>query len=430
MPPKRKASASKSTASTTPDPNTNDDDTRFDKIFKINGFVVSDSEDSDWATGKNRKKLKKAAKKHTRTTEAPEMSDQDWMTEEDVDIGGAISGSERAGPNRELTASTFKANDNISVRSGIVTINAPGNTVINLNIADLLEFTRGQPKKLGQNDSVATFQSQETDTDDTTLVHWTPPKQTASSRRTALQAKLIEARKSRESGKTGDKASAKKVGFLSLPAELRSRIYNDVFVEQKHDLHGRQDTICFITDSKSFSGQFLRTCRQVLEEGRPFLYSNNHFEFRRNSYSRGNFWHKQWKEIGYKDVRRFFEVIGPVNTSFIKRISFWLSDALPSATPGLTCVERKFVHDAGLHRVFELISRTAVLNELRVKIDARSFITGSDYHFLRYITKVKCLSFECEPLTQWHPPKIRSDMMKKMRKVMIVKEEEAGGKSE
>jgi hypothetical protein len=53
----------------------------------------------------------------------------------------------------------------------------------------------------------------------------------------------------------------------------------------------------------SHSAAFLRTCKQVHEEGRSVLYGFNTFYFGRNKEMRRPFWNSERKEIGYKDVR-------------------------------------------------------------------------------------------------------------------------------
>ena len=95
------------------------------------------------------------------------------------------------------------------------------------------------------------------------------------------------------------------VGFLDLPYELRSKVYEFAFKFDK--------PIEFESRNFSRSANFLRTCKTVLKEGREVLYGENSFHFGRETATRGKFYEKIWKEIGYKDVRKFLETIGPIN---------------------------------------------------------------------------------------------------------------------
>ena len=430
MPPKRKASVlttKAATAASLANDTDHDEDTLFEETFEINTFMMSDSEDSDW--GKPNRKTRKRVSKPSRTTKAPALSDNEWMTDgeleadSDWEADGGTGGTKQELAKRSSGAVLSKSNtsafpDTVQIK---LNLDPAGPGIINLNLADILNHLQSKDKGLDQGLIAHDIQIQRSVIDeDTTLVECTPERDTVTKAIT-LQGK--------RNAKACQKTTKTKTGFLDLPAELRTRIYPDIFVEQKPDYTGAQKAICFIHNEDTYSAQFLRTCRLVYEEGRPFLYGDNRFEFRRNQASRGQFWRKQWKEIGYKDVRRFLETIGPVNMSYINNISFILSDATPSTTPYLTTAERRFVNDATLHHIFEMIGRTTVLQELRVTCDARRFISLLDYHFLRYVTMIKCHSLVCDPQTNWHSPKIGADIMEKMEKMMIVKKEEGSCKS-
>ena len=93
------------------------------------------------------------------------------------------------------------------------------------------------------------------------------------------------------------------IGFTDLPAELRNKVYRNLFVvDSPFDLKNPRN-FCV-------SSAFLRTCRMVAEEGTSVLYSENAFTFDRNRHARGPFWEPVPKEIGYKDVRQFLTMIG------------------------------------------------------------------------------------------------------------------------
>lgn len=117
-------------------------------------------------------------------------------------------------------------------------------------------------------------------------------------------------------------------GFLDLPGELRNKVYRLAFVTT--------ETIEFNGKGWGRSGAFLATCRTVYEEGRSILYGENKFLIERTNKTRGNYFDDIHKEIGYKDVRRFFESIGPTNIALIRDLSFTFDDAMPSMTPYLS----------------------------------------------------------------------------------------------
>jgi len=125
--------------------------------------------------------------------------------------------------------------------------------------------------------------------------------------------------------------SSQRTGFLDLPGELRNKVYRLAFVTP--------DTIESNSKGWARSGQFLATCRTVYEEGRSILYGENKFLFERTNKTRGAYYDAVHKEIGYKDVRRFFESIGPSNTALLRDLSFTFDDAMPSMTPYLSSNE-------------------------------------------------------------------------------------------
>ena len=115
----------------------------------------------------------------------------------------------------------------------------------------------------------------------------------------------------------------------------------------------------------ALSAAFLRTCRQVYEEGRTILYSQNHFVLRRNSNRYGSFWEREWNELGFKAVRKFFKRIGPVNTGHIRYATLLLEDAIPCLNPGLpTQDDRRFVFDDVLVSVLRHLATHGKLEQL------------------------------------------------------------------
>jgi hypothetical protein len=95
--------------------------------------------------------------------------------------------------------------------------------------------------------------------------------------------------------------------FVDLPIELRLKVYNQLFKFDKPVELGKND--------HCGSAQFLRTCKMVRDEGTAVLYGENSFHFTRDTRIRGTYHERVWKEVAYKDVRRFLEDIGLVNVS-------------------------------------------------------------------------------------------------------------------
>ncbi|KAI1627058.1 hypothetical protein EDD37DRAFT_248009 [Exophiala viscosa] len=175
-----------------------------------------------------------------------------------------------------------------------------------------------------------------------------------------------------------------KTGFLDLPYELRLRIYRLVFRGASAvDFCARRDF--------SKSAHFLRTSKQVHREGTRILYGENSFHFGRSHEKRGVYWQQAWKEIGYKDVRRFLETIGPVNIASLKYVSFMCEDGNKYNFPLWSDVAgRQYVEDASLQRVFRLIGENAMLTKLAVCFGAKTNVKEGDYHFLHALTRMKC----------------------------------------
>jgi hypothetical protein len=210
-------------------------------------------------------------------------------------------------------------------------------------------------------------------------------------------------------------AKLTKKGFTDLPYELRIGIYREIFVKQR-PLH--------FTSKEGFSrsAQFLRTCKLVHEEGRKIMYGGNSFHFSRSNQARGTYFESDWREIGFKDVRRFLEDIGPANISLLKYVSFFLSDAPPSVTPYLEEEQRRCVNDPVLHRVFKLIGSQAILNKFAVAFQVRRTVVPSDYVFLKALSSIKCHEFS-QARKWWSTNRLSYGMMDRLQKVMVIKKE-------
>lgn len=110
-------------------------------------------------------------------------------------------------------------------------------------------------------------------------------------------------------------SGASKKGFLDLPSELRTKIYEHLWIIEKSVDFNATPSDYVANRSHSYSGQFLRTCKTIYNEGTPILYGENSFHFSRDIRVKGRFHDAVWKEVGYKGVRRFLESIGPDNVS-------------------------------------------------------------------------------------------------------------------
>lgn len=181
----------------------------------------------------------------------------------------------------------------------------------------------------------------------------------------------------------------KKVGFLDLPLEIRDRIYRKVMVDD--------EPIDFYTrENLSHSSALLRTCKTVHDEATDILYGANTFHFKRQSEYRGKYFEQRWYEVGYEDVRRFFEAIGQVNISKMNYISLQLTDGLENPEPGMVTPDNqvKFVTDPNLQHVFNLIGKNTVLERFGVIFSGRTQVTLAQFHFLKALSTIKCYEID------------------------------------
>lgn len=177
-----------------------------------------------------------------------------------------------------------------------------------------------------------------------------------------------------------------RAGFLDLPAELRNEVYRLAFVSP-----ARFD---FGAPSKNFqrSATFLRTCRQVYDEGRSILYSENEFFFQRQSRRCGSIWAPDWGELGFKPVRKFLKMIGPSNTNFIRHVTMLFEDAQPSLNPQMhNAEERRFVHDENLHSVLRHLATHCTLERFYMNFQGRKTLDVyyPNDHFLDLLTRIR-----------------------------------------
>lgn len=206
-------------------------------------------------------------------------------------------------------------------------------------------------------------------------------------------------------------------GFLKIPAELRDKIYRSLLL--------RDEPVDF--DKRTgFGGRsvaFLRTCKTIQDEGTDILYGEHSFHFARTPQYRGKFFEKDWSEIAYQDVRRFLEMIGPVNISKMKYLSFTMTDG-PGRFPNVD--HPRFVNDPTMHHILRLIGRNATLTRFGFLFSGRSKVTNSDFHFLNAFTDIKCHRLDL--LSRGYPSlvehmRIERSISPKLRELMVVKPE-------
>ena len=173
----------------------------------------------------------------------------------------------------------------------------------------------------------------------------------------------------------------KKHGFLDFSGEIRNRIYGLVL---------RGEPVQFI-DGMNFqhSASLLRTCKTVYEETRPILYGENEFIFERDPQKCGVFWRPDRYEIGYSNVRRFLEMIGPININLIRLVGFNFEDAVPSAAPGKTMDERRFANDVHCLHVLKLFTKYGNLHKATIGLYGRRLLSKKrDWNFITTLSGV------------------------------------------
>ncbi|KIW71518.1 hypothetical protein PV04_03675 [Phialophora macrospora] len=369
-------------------------DTSFEDVFATTQSD-NDSDHSDYAVkGPKKRKRKsdkgqKAKPKRLTIFDAPppfpvaDLSDNEYVRNDEVtaaesDDDGLWSVSRR---NNAVALVTKKKNEVAPELSIQITSNGEAKTLITHNLTDLL-------KNAGMTNL--------------TLLAASPDEEAApimdNSKETMLSQSEVK-------------------GFCELPIELRLQVYGLLFKSDKAIEFGKRDT--------SLSAHFLRTCKQVHNEGREILYGENSFHFTRDTRTRGTYHDKVWKEIGYKDVRRFLQDIGPVNISYLQHISFQLTDAPDNRTRSLPgqITERRFVEDPQLHDVFRLIGANATLKTLALQFAGRGMVTQFDRRFLRALTEMKCYKLVIINHLFPNSHKCALNLKDKMKEVMWVRDD-------
>ncbi|CZT14180.1 uncharacterized protein RCC_00154 [Ramularia collo-cygni] len=204
---------------------------------------------------------------------------------------------------------------------------------------------------------------------------------------TAQPDKLAEAAMARAN--TRSKPRHRFAGFLDLPAELKNIVYREVLVADR--------PINFGSPGNSFSrtSALLRTCRQVYEEGRSILYSENTFIVERRMERCGSLWTSQWNEACYLPTRKFFKSIGSENTALIRHMTLNLEDRLPCLNTSLSNEERRFVNDEELLSVLRHLIQHSQLQTLKLHFYGRKKVDRGDDRFLAYMRRIHadCVTF-------------------------------------
>ena len=399
-----------------------EDGLTFEKVFGNDQEDLDDDLDDfkRKPKPKNRKRLtssgnKVSGKKRPREPSVPPMSDDEEVrTVNSPELGEYLNFSfdepdqmSVATPAARLEEQGTEIHQVIKIQ--LTDSNGNGTATINLNLADLI---LRNPKSKAPTTAVAKLihgdsieEQSKYNNNDTTLVEDDRPQHRSK------RIQLLHDVKAQKA-----KAKSSKTGFTDLPYELRIGIYRRVLV--------REAPLDFV-NRRGFcrSSQFLRTCKLVSEEGRAVLYSENSFHFSRSPATRGAFYETQWKEVGFKDVRRFLEMIGTENIALLKYVSFDLRDAAPSATPYLDEEERRCVNDPILHYIFNTIGAHTVLEKLYIEFDFRRQVLRTDYFFLKSLANMKCFEFK-HAVGYWvHRRRLPSLLLQNLKKVMVVKKE-------
>ena len=223
------------------------------------------------------------------------------------------------------------------------------------------------------------------------------------------QGKLHEMQpgKSNKSRVTGPQPAGKSavhsVGFTDLPPELRNTIYRYIFARKDNASKLRIPmTVNDPKESLTKSGQFLRTCKLVHNEGCSILYGENTFSFHRHYDTRGPYWEPVPKEIGYQDALHFLRMIGPENIQYLRDVKFVFDDARPKDTPYVRSnEERRYLNDDYLANCLRIL-RNAKLRKVTMYFGGRRQLGRTDVRFLGYLEQIKADEVVREPEKYHH----------------------------
>ena len=151
------------------------------------------------------------------------------------------------------------------------------------------------------------------------------------------------------------------------------------------------------------------------------LYGENAFHFERSEGTRGKFFESTWKEIGFKDVRRFLETIGAANISRMRYVSFLFYDPALSAAHHLDENERRFVNDPVLHHVLKLIGAHARLAKIAFQFSGRKQLQKFNYNFLQALSSIKSEEvIHAERMTFARSKAGDQEIVDKLQKIMTI----------
>lgn len=178
-------------------------------------------------------------------------------------------------------------------------------------------------------------------------------------------------------------SSNKCTGFLDLPYELRLIVYKLAFIKSIPIQLLQADTF-------PRSGAFLSTCKTVNQEGSIVLYGENKFRFQRQFKTRATYKTGYWREVGFKDIRRFLTDIGPLNVALLRTVDFQLEDGIPSGYPGLQHPDNlRYVYDENLIDCLRILERYGLIRKFTVAFSGKKTVTRRDERFLFHLKKIK-----------------------------------------
>jgi hypothetical protein len=205
------------------------------------------------------------------------------------------------------------------------------------------------------------------------------------------------------------------IGFMTLPPELRNRVYRLLFVTKASIDSWTPSNFCR-------TSALLRTCRQINKEGASILYGENHFRFVRIHLMRAQYWANS-TEIGYKDFRRFLTDIGPVNVSYLRIITICFEDARPSTTPHLHCNEdRRYLRDEHLLECLRILAKHSQINIIKLAFEGRRSLMVGDERFIDILGRIKAdeVHIGKDPRSSWsNNPRISWDAEDQLKYKML-----------
>lgn len=379
----------------------------------------NDSDGSEYGKP-SKKKAKKTRKRRSPTPHLalPALSDAESEIEDDAGLHGLTKTKSK--PTIHSTTSTKLGQSASQVVQAMIPAQSDGNVVmIKLDLSKVLgkrsyDATRlttniGSTHQQRLTPSTSIIQSSSAGNSGLNLTPATAPR--AGGRRDALM-------KNEETRKEELKGANKKVGWNDLPSELKNVIYQHILVTK--------DPVDFYTRSHfARSAQFLRTSRAVNKEGSPILYGENAFHFEKCVERRGKFFEEMWKEVGWKDIRRFLEAIGPAKVAMMRYISFVFVDGTISGNPGLRPNEVRYVHDPTLEYCLRFIGENVSLRKFAFTFRGKKWVASTDYLFIRAFKTIKTeeIISTGHPRGAYYGPeesKIEPALLKRLLDVMTI----------